>query len=242
MTNNILVVEDNPVFCTAITKIIEDLHLDTLITCVHTAEEAYQVLATKRINLFILDIILNSSDSGDVSGLHLADNIRQMAKYKYTPIIFITSLEDPKLYTYSQLHCYEYIEKPFNSEHVQKTIREALEIPVAKEEDKRVYFRKDGIIYSKHLSEIIYIESVRRKIIIHCINDVLEIPYKSTTKILEELDSDKFIQCSRFAIVNKEYIDFIDYTNKYIKMKYYDTPIDIGRVLLKSFKQQIENG
>lgn len=242
MPHNVLIVEDKVFYRDAINTIIKEMDLDVEIYLAKNIEEAYQVVAHRRIHLFLLDIILDSNDSGDVSGLHFAEQLREMSKYKYTPIIFITSLEDPKLYTYSELHCYEFIEKPFSVPRVRDTILRALEIPVVNDDNRRVYFRKDGIIYSKHLKEIVFIESTRRKIVIHCIDDELEIPYKTTDEILRELDSETFVQCSRYTIINRNYIKHIDYTNRYIKLKHYEESIEIGAVMKKSFRDKIENG
>lgn len=241
MTHNILIVEDCSIYADAISKIIMDMELDTEIFCTRSEEEAYQILARQRIHLFILDIILDNKNSGDVSGLHFAEEIRKNSKYKYTPIIFITALEDPKLYTYSQLHCYKYIEKPFSIPQVRETISGALQIPIIPDDDKFIYFRKDGIIYSKKVKEIVYIESSRRKLCIYCVDEMLEIPYKTTEQILKEMDSESFVQCSRYAIVNRNYIEQIDYTNRFVKLKYVEKPVEIGRVMGKVFRQKIEN-
>lgn len=241
MQRNILIVEDKTVYSQAISKIINEMHLNTTIYSAANVREAYQVLENRRIHLFLIDIILNSKDSGDVSGLHFAEEIRGYTKYKYVPIVFITSLEDPKLYTYSQLHCYDYIEKPFSVPRVRDTILGALEMPFISNDERCVYFRKDGIIYSKRLKEIIYIESSRRKIRIHCEDDELEIPYKTIDEILRELDSESFVQCSRYVILNRNYIEKIDYVNRFVKLKHIKEPIEIGIIMGKTFRQKIEN-
>lgn len=80
------------------------------------------------------------------------------------------------------------------------------------------------------------------KITIHCVNDELEIPYRTCGEILQELDSKSFVQCSRYCIVNKKYIKQIDYTNRFIKLRNVDAPIEIGIIVKKSFKQSVENG
>ena len=45
----------------------------------------------------LLDIILDPRTSGDASGMKFADHIREVERYHFTPIIFITGLEDPSL-------------------------------------------------------------------------------------------------------------------------------------------------
>jgi DNA-binding LytR/AlgR family response regulator len=194
----------------------------------------------QHIHLFLVDIILSPDDPGDVYGLEFAQGIRGIMRYQFTPLIFITSLEDPTFCSYTQLHCFSYIEKPFDPENVQKIIQKALKFPIVDDNERFVYFRKDGIIYSKCVKDVIYIEIARRKIVIHCKDDVLEIPYKTCEEIMRELDSTAFVRCSRYGIINRNYIEEIDYTNRYIKMKYIKEPVEIGIIMKSKFKRMVE--
>ena len=159
----VLIVEDNVRSMEMLVKIIENLRTDVEIKTASSQEEA-AILAMKfNIDLFMLDIILNASNPGDVSGMKFAEYIRTLQKYKYTPIIFITALEDPELHAYSDLHCYYYVEKPYDVEKVSSVISEALEFPAVHNEPQNVFFRKDGILYKKEISEILYIENSSEK-------------------------------------------------------------------------------
>ena len=239
MQRNILIVEDNEAHRNALLVIIQDLHRDVKVYCAASMEEAYQLALKYNIHLFLVDIILNVQKPGDVSGLKFAEEIRGIVKYKFIPLIFITSLEDPKLYSYSQLNCLGYIEKPFSVAQVRDTILNALEFPIKEEDDRYVYFRKDGIVYSVYIRDIIYIQSSRRMIKIYCVNDELEIPYKTCKEILQELNSESFVECSRYSIVNKKYIEQIGYANRYIKLRNIDKPVEIGVVMKKAFKKKM---
>lgn len=235
MKKNVLVIEDKRLHMEALCRIIDELEENIEVYRAYDAVEAYKMAMENHIHLFLVDIILKANQSGDVSGLRFVQEMRGVKRYLSTPIIFITSLEDPKLYSYSQLHCFGYIEKPFDVKQVQKGILEALETVTEAEDRRCVYFRKDGIIYSKYICDITYIEISRRKIIIHCVNDVLEVPYKTCNEILRELGSDMFIQCSRYTIVNKEFIEQMDLTNRYIKLKGMDEMLEIGVTMKKKF-------
>ena len=235
----VLIVEDNVRSMEMLVKIIETLRTDVEIKTASSQEEA-AILAMKfNIDLFMLDIILNASNPGDVSGMKFAEYIRTLQKYKYTPIIFITALEDPELHAYSDLHCYYYVEKPYDVEKVSSVISEALEFPAVHNEPQNVFFRKDGILYKKEISEILYIENSRAGQTVYCSNGNLKLPYKPNYKILEELASDKFIQCSRYHIINYDYIDKIDTVNRYILLKGVKTPIEIGNSFKKKFLKDI---
>lgn len=58
-----------------------------------------------------------------------------------------------------------FIEKPFDEDNVRKNILKALDVPLAEEEDRIVFYRKDGIAFSMSPDEIYYIdirEALRR--------------------------------------------------------------------------------
>lgn len=237
----VLIVEDNVRSMEMLVKIIKDLRGDVNIKTASTLEEAGILVMQNNIDLFMLDIILNSSNPGDVSGMKFAEYIRTFQKYKFTPIIFITALEDPQLHAYSDIHCYYYVEKPYDIGKVSEVISEALDFPKPVEKLQPVFFRKDGILYKKEVSEIIYIENSRAGQTVHCTNGNLKLPYKPTKKILEELGSDKFIQCSRYSIVNKDFIDKIDTVNRYIQLKNLKDLIEIGDSYKKKFLRGVLN-
>lgn len=242
MRQQILIVEDKKAHMDALCKIIHNLHKDIEIFCVDNASDAYKIAMERRIHLFLVDIILNVNQPGDTAGLKFVQEMRGTKKYAFTPIIFITSLEDPKLFSYSQLHCFGYIEKPFSIEQVRKCVLDALEFPVAEDKERCVFFRKEGIVYAKYLKEIILIEGGRRRIIVHCINDKLEIPYMTCEEIMKELDSQIFIRCSRYAIINRKFVEQIDYINRFVKLKGIDKLVEIGIKTKKTFKSEMENG
>lgn len=235
----VLIVEDNARSMEMLVQIVKNVDDNLLIKCAEDADSAYALAMEYDIDLFLVDIILKPKDSADVSGIRFADNIRLLKKYQHAPIVIITSLEDPKLYAYSDIHCFSYIEKPYDVEKVAQIIREALDVPKQKSDNSNIFFRNDGILYKKKLSEIVYIENYRDKRIVHSIKNDLELPYKPCKAILAELKSDKFIQCSRYAIVNKDYIESIDTVNRYIKLTGRKEHIEIGVILKKKFMEDL---
>lgn len=235
----VLIVEDNIRSREMLVKIIEDIRNDVVIKTASSQEEASILAIKNNIDLFMLDIILNSSNPSDVSGMEFAEFIRTFQKYKYTPIIFTTALEDPALHAYSELHCYYYVEKPYDVDKVSAVISEALDFPRNDREERSIFFRKDGILYKKEVSEIIYVENSRSGQTVYCTNGNLKLPYKPNKKILEELGSDKFVQCSRYNIVNTDYIDKIDIVNRYIQLKNVEELIEFGNTFKKKFLKDL---
>ncbi len=239
MKRNILILEDKKTHRDTLYKIVSDLEQDVTIYAVPNVQQAYQIAMTNHIHLFLMEIILCPEYAGDVTGLRFAQEIRTVKKYQFTPIIFITSLEDPKLYSYSHLHCWNYIEKPFNPAKVRETVLEALNFPVYEDIERFAYFRKDGIIYAKKIKDIIYIENRLRKITIYSRDAALEISYRTCKRIMEELNSELFVQCSRYVIVNRSYVEEIDFANRYLRLRHTDNLIEIGTVIKRKLKKEL---
>ncbi|MBO5208755.1 MAG: response regulator transcription factor [Lachnospiraceae bacterium] len=235
----VLIVEDNARSMEMLTKVVKDIRTDVVILSASRREEAEILALNNKVDLFMVDIVLDTSNPGDVSGMKFAERIRAFQQYKYAPIIFITSLEDPKLYAYSDIHCYYYVEKPFDAEKISSVIAEALEFPRREQEEPYIFFRIDGVLYKKYISEIVYIENSRAGQIIYCTSGNLELPYKSMKTILKELDSERFIQCSRFTIINQDYIEKIDIVNRYIQLKDVEKEIELGNSFKKNFLKDV---
>lgn len=240
-TKRVLIIEDNKNSLQGLCKIVEALKKNIIVYTAQDVSTAYKEAMEQTIDLFLIDIILDTSKPGDVSGMTFADRIRKVPEYEFTPIIFITALEDSQLYAYSKLHCYGYLEKPYNVEEAQKLIGKALEFPTKASEIEYVYFRKDGILYPKQIKDIIYIENSKHQVIVHMVDDELILPYKTCKEILKDLASDTFFQCSRTTIVNKQYIENIDYVNRYIKLKKVPVTIEIGAVMKKRFMNELNH-
>lgn len=236
----ILVLEDNDNNREMLVRIISGLDMQIDIKESTNPKDALELAMKCNVDLFMIDIILDSAMPGDVSGMTFAENIRMVQKYKYTPIIFVTALEDPRLHAYSDIHCYYYIEKPFDPVGASRVIMEALEVPKKKEEPHNVFFRKDGILYKKNISDIIYIENSRSGQVIHCINGDLKLPYSPNKLLMDKLHSSKFIRCNRYNIINMDYIEEVDTVNRYIKMRNANELLEIGIAFKKRFLEGLE--
>lgn len=238
----ILIVEDNPRSREMLVKMLENIRTDVTIKEASNMDEASALAMKNNIDLFILDIMLNSANPADVSGMLFAEYIRTVPKYKYAPIIFVTALEDPALHAYSELHCFYYVEKPYDADKVSDVIADALEMPQAENKPHKIYFRKEGVLYKKEIADIIYIENTRAGQTVYCVNGNLQLPYKPIKKIMEELASNKFMQCSRYHIVNVDHIDKIDTVNRYIELKGIKEKIELGNTYKKTFLADIVDG
>lgn len=237
----VLIIEDKKEAREALEKLVLGLQDNIKVFLADDRDTAYRYAMEHDIHLFLVDIILKPKEPSDVSGIKFAEKVRGIPKYQFTPMIFITSLEDPELYAYRHLHCFGYISKPYHIVETSALIRKALEFPEIEKEDRIIYFKKDGVFYSKKLNDIVYIRTNMGKMIIKTVNDELDIYYKSCDQIMKELDSDSFVKCSRNTIVNKKYILNIDSTNKYIQLTGEYGTLEIGTIMKRKFLEEVLN-
>lgn len=235
----ILILEDNARELERLVKIVSNMELELTIECASSLDEAYHITMETTIDLFLLDIILHPRYAGDVSGVRFADNIRSVDRYRFTPIIFTTSLEDPELYAFSDIRCYSYIEKPYDADKICAVIRDALSMPKDDFPLQNIYYKSDGVLYKIRKEEIIYIEISRKGRRFHTVSGDCFLPYKSGKEILLELGSAQFVQCNRYTIVNKSYIDFVDTVNRYISLRDCDELLEIGTTYKKSVVRNV---
>lgn len=237
----VLIVEDDCSSMNALEKMVNEINVLAVCLKASNMEDAYRLLHENVIDVFILDIILDTSVQGDVSGMKLAEEIRRIERYRFTPIIFISALSDPGYYAYINLRSFRYIEKPFHLEETRRVIREAMLFDTEPETDKYLYFRKEGILFSVKANEIIFIESKNHLLYIHSKKEIIEVPYKTCKEMFGILDKRKFMKCNRSTIVNKDYIKTIDVVNRYIGIE--DTngygKISIGGSYLKAIVSEI---
>jgi DNA-binding response OmpR family regulator len=106
---HVLVVDDSLEICQTVKATLQSSSVNCL-TALSSAE-GLKLAQRLEISLFVLDMLLPDGD-----GLSLMNSIRQIKKYKNTPIIFLSSVEDLafKVSAFS-LGADDYIVKPFNT-------------------------------------------------------------------------------------------------------------------------------
>lgn len=234
----VLVLDDNPAILEHISNIVHEIDIKSEVYSYDNVKDAYQCALEKVIDLFIIDIILDTSRPGDSSGLNFVENIRKVNHYGLTPIIFVTSLEDAKLYTYEKLHCYSFIEKPFDVVRLKALVEQCLRYPGNNNIAKTLYFRKDGIIVAIERDDIVYAESSHHTLLIHTKkNDILSVPYVTVKSFFSDVDSSDFIQCSRNTVINKNFVRNVDIPNRIIQMKDNLGRVEIGVTYKKQMKE-----
>lgn len=234
----ILILEDNPMTRKYVEEIAGDIAVKTEVYAYDNIKDAYSCVLERNIDCFIVDIILNTKSPGDTSGIKFVQSIRELSYYTITPVIMLTALEDAKLYTYEKLHCYRFMEKPFEALELKQVLEECLGYRERKN-TKTLTYHIDGIIMAAELCDIVYVDANRRTLHIHNLKyGVLSIPYKTIKSFLEEADCEDMIQCSKHCVVNRNYIEYFDYVNRMIILKENLGKLEVG----KKYKGDIEEG
>jgi DNA-binding LytR/AlgR family response regulator len=230
MRKTVLIIEDHEEQARMLKALVLTAEENTEVLLADNVTCAYQLLMEKTIDVFLVDIILDTTTPGDTSGIRLVERVRQVEKYMFTPVIFVTSMEDPTMYAYTSLNCIDYIEKPFDPARVVRKVEHALHYTTEREKDITLTFKKDNVLYPVKLKEIVYMESTSHVMYIHLTNSgTLEIPYKTCRKILEEEDTaGVLVQCRKGTLVNREHVELVDATNRYLVLKENRGMVEIG--------------
>ncbi len=238
----ILVIEDNKYSMNRVQNILKHIP-DIIIIKADNSGDAYKYAMEYTIDLFIVDIILDSTKEADISGIKFAENIRKVEKYEFTPMIFTTSLQDSKLYAYANLHCYGYFEKPYDENELRQAVMKSLRFYQSRKVEKENYcYKEDGVLSVIKVKEIVYIDNQRTKLLIRCNNgEIVQTPYRSGKNILLELNSNRFYKCNKNIIINLDYVNHVDLGHRIVTMKESYGSFTIGRRFLKGLVEELSN-
>lgn len=222
--SRILIVEDDHILRGGLVKIVRSIDDGVEVLTTGYAEEALDYIKDKSFEGFFLDIELP-----DFSGIQLAEQIRTIEGYQLTPIVFITAIPVYELEAFRNIHCYDYIVKPFSEEKVKKVFETIIRHGANKRHEKAILrlVQKD-YHYIIDQDDIIYIESINRRIHIRTLQEEISLSTYTLHGLMEDLEDD-FIQCHKGFIVNVEYIGRVDKTNNLVMMREIEKQVPIGR-------------
>lgn len=224
----VMILEDDRASMEALAKILSEYSDDI---CVHTAssyKEAKGLLdADIQYGLFLLDVNLSGSKREDIGGILFAREVRERFRYTFTPIVMVTAVGAMEMQAYRELHCYQYIMKPFRREQVVEVVEKVL-AKAKQEEPPSVTVKKEGINYQVKCEDIRYIEAVPRGIAIHMKEETWNVPYVTLKQMLQKVPRDIFVQCHRMYVVNKREVEYYDTVNRIVKLRDCDDTVEIG--------------
>lgn len=238
----ILILEDNKDSLLSITAMVERVSDKVSAVPVGSLEEARRALknAKQPFQAFFLDINLDIKDENDISGMIFAQEIRCIKNYAFTPIIMITSIANMELKAYRELHCYQYLTKPYNEEDINQLVGKLLFMSQSGEtRDAFVLVKKSGVNYKLFCKDIVCIKAIPRGVNFVLENEEMKIPYTTIKQLYEKLPEDKFIQIHRMCMINQDYIDYVDMVNSLINMKNGEQ-LEIGVTYKKDLRSRLD--
>ncbi len=237
----ILIVEDNEEYRKSMVNLIKEVDSDVIIHETSNENEAYVIAIKKIIDMFIVDIVLHSDRiGGDDSGAEFAYNIRSIERYRFTPVIIVSRLYDPKMNMYITANCYSFIEKPFDAGVFKQTVAGAMKYKTVEDKIKYMYFHDNGIIEAVPENDILYMESRVKMLNVYTVKEQFKIPRRTCGRILDELGNENLIKCSRQTLVNINHIKSIDRVNRYIIIDGISEAVEIGASMIKQFFEELK--
>ena len=109
----ILIVEDNIQESENLKRMLHEVDKSLNIYEAQSKREALNISNRILIDIFYLDINLIDS-----TGIDLARELRQIKRYEFNWIIFTTSHAHYMVEAFKEIHCYDYILKPYDKKDI----------------------------------------------------------------------------------------------------------------------------
>ena len=168
-----------------------------------SARQLWFEMADQKIaDLFLLDI-----DMPEMSGLELAEKIREIGPR--TLILFLTSHTEYALQGY-KVDAFRFIPK----DRLKEELPEALHAAENELSRTREYvsISEDGLLVRVPLDEILYVQRSLRLLEIHTLHQGILSSRKGIKEFYDSLGSDRFLFIDRGTFVGIDHIEKIDHT------------------------------
>jgi two-component system LytT family response regulator len=229
---NILILEDEILVRNQLIQIAADSNKEVTVYSAESISDAHVLLKNYNFSAFFLDIELT-----DGSGINFAKEIRLLSAYEFTPIVFITADPLQELRAFREIHCYDFISKPFSVENLKQVFEKILNNYVTKVSDgHESKLCLNYASYSHHIDykDIQYVEYAGRKIIIHTTRESITYKREPLVKFMKTFPAN-FVQIHQAFFVNTRFITKVDRNQSTVMLQNQNNVLPIGR----SFKSEI---
>lgn len=227
---NIAICDDNKAICSQVKNIISNYMNSTFspltINVFYSGEDLLDYLYLENIvDLIFLDIELEN-----MNGIEVGQQIRHVFNDNRTEIVYMSGRDeyDRQLFDVQPLL---FIGKPIKKQPIIKAIQ--LTVKRQRISDKLFSYQKDNEFYQIPLSEIIYFESLNRKIII-VTTKFTDSFYGNLKQITQELFESNFFPIHRSYLINYNHTKIIRYSEVIVSNK---EILPISRTKRKAFRQ-----
>ena len=180
----------------------------------------------KGFDLIFLDILMPN-----MNGLELARTLRKTDGR--VQIIFVTNLANCAVNGY-EVDALDFIVKPFNTEHLKKTLEKFLGIYNNLRNDF-VALKNRNVVKVVALSDILYIDIVSHCITYHFGDNETFCVWGNLEDELKRLNSKSFVRINAYSVINLKKITGID--GNYVRVG--DAQLQITRTYKKKVEQQM---
>ncbi len=202
MNIRIVVADDEPSTAKYLKNVIDEIQGANVVKVVNNGKDAIRCVDEYKPDAVFLDI-----NMPDMSGVDVARYLKR--KYPDISIVFVSGYSEYALEAYELSAC-DYIMKPFKGERIQKTIhrlkeKELATIPSGKQKERELLIETVQKKVFIKLSEILFLESKRPKILIKTVcNEFLTRGDLQTFENM--LSQDGFFRSHKGYIVNLDYV------------------------------------
>lgn len=207
---HILVIEDDEIQRNNLVKIISSVSNEMHIHEADCKDDAMEIAMKYPISFMFIDIMLRNS-----TGLDFAKELREIPRYQLTWLIFLTTHVDYMLEAFKEIHCYDYILKPYDKQKIIDTTKLLIENKyeqqrVFEEEREAIVIELQGTTYKFFADQIVFIEVSLRTCMVHLKTETYTLNRMPLKKLLEMIESDFIIQTHKSFAVNVRLIDRLE--------------------------------
>ena len=187
------------------------------------------IINNEAFDLLIMDICLNNA-----SGIDLAFFAKQ--KFPNIEIIFITGFEKVLENIFIKVHPFAYVRKPLNINLLCSHI-DNIDV---NQDDKQIKFfsiQNKNTTAKIPFNEITYVESYKRKILIHTVNGIFQF-YDKIDNVIPKFPN-YFVHCHKSYLINLYYINGAIVNNRFTLINECEIPISRSK-LIETTKAYLE--
>jgi len=117
-----MIVDDDPSQIFTVEEILKEAEGKYKLISANSGRDCLQLLKNNEIpDLILLDIMMSG-----MSGWDVFEHLKEKTEWKEIPIIFLTALTDKYSKTLGRMTADDYIEKPYDPEHLKNRIEKVL--------------------------------------------------------------------------------------------------------------------
>lgn len=193
-------IEDSDIQRKNLCSILSKFNIDIQLYEADNKYTALKIAKDNNIDFFFIDIELKDS-----SGMDFAAEIRKIKRYKYSWIIFITAYINYMIKAFKEIHCYDFILKPYSPNDIKNIVNMIIDNAYDKniiENKKYVLFNQKDIKIKIFVDDILFIEVNLGKCVIHTIVGKYIINRKPLRDIIKIINCNYIVQCHRSCAVS----------------------------------------